>query len=241
MQMQRMGLIIILCININVPMNTALKFDTKADANVDMKPKYGHMHAVKDSHFDYKQECIPAGCVPAARRPYAGVYVPGGGVSAPGGVCSRGGSAPGGVSQHALRQTPPVNRMTDRCKNITLATTSLRPVMSDKDQWQIQRGGEVNGSGWEGLHSHTRSGGRLGGLAGGSPDPNLEGCIPACLRQTPSADGYCFGRILLKSILVLQDFCQKLHENGSNWTGGGAPRLDSPMQTIFQPKCYVST
>ena len=23
---------------------------------------------------------------------------------------------------------PPVNRMTDRCKNITLATTSLRPV-----------------------------------------------------------------------------------------------------------------
>ena len=42
-----------------------------------------------------------------------------------GGVCSRGG---GVVSQHALRQTPPVNRMTDRCKNITLATTSLRPV-----------------------------------------------------------------------------------------------------------------
>ena len=43
-----------------------------------------------------------------------------------------GGSAPGGVvSQHALKQTPfpsPVNRMTDRCKNITLATTSLRPV-----------------------------------------------------------------------------------------------------------------
>ena len=34
------------------------------------------------------------------------------------------------ASQHALRQTPPlVNRMTDRCKNITLATTSLRPVM----------------------------------------------------------------------------------------------------------------
>ena len=51
-----------------------------------------------------------------------------------GGVWSRGLSAPGGsaprgvVSQHALRQTPPVNRMTDRCKNISLATTSLRPV-----------------------------------------------------------------------------------------------------------------
>ena len=46
-----MGLITIFYININVLMNTALKFDTKADANVDMKPKYGHMHAVKDSHF----------------------------------------------------------------------------------------------------------------------------------------------------------------------------------------------
>ena len=54
-----------------------------------------------------------------------------------GGVCSRGCLLQGGVcswggvvSQHALRQTPPspVNRMTDRCKNITLATTSLRPV-----------------------------------------------------------------------------------------------------------------
>ena len=114
-----------------------------------------------------KQECIPVGCVPAARRPYAGgcfpsgVSAPGGsgpggglsqgeclsrGVWSQGGVCSGGGvwsqggclsqgSGPrgcllGGVSQHALRQNPlPVNRMTDRCKNITLATTSLRPVI----------------------------------------------------------------------------------------------------------------
>ena len=73
-----------------------------------------------------------------------------GGVSALGGVCSWGVSAPGGclllggvcsqggvcswgvVSQHALRQAPtpppPVNRITDTSKNITLATTSLRPV-----------------------------------------------------------------------------------------------------------------
>ena len=29
------------------------------------------------------------------------------------------------VSQHALRQTPPVNRMTNRCKNITLPQTSF--------------------------------------------------------------------------------------------------------------------
>ena len=76
-----------------------------------------------------KQECIPVGCVPAARRPYAGVCFPGGcllwegllrGVPGPGGclvlggVWSQGGvwswgdgSGPGGVvSQHALRQTP---------------------------------------------------------------------------------------------------------------------------------------
>ena len=33
------------------------------------------------------------------------------------------------ISQHALRQTPPpVGRITDTSKNITLATTSLRPV-----------------------------------------------------------------------------------------------------------------
>ena len=64
----------------------------------------------------------------------------------PEGVCQRGGvpegGVPGGVpegvwswggvvSQHALRQTPPpVNRMTNSSKNITLATTSLRPVIN---------------------------------------------------------------------------------------------------------------
>ena len=56
-----------------------------------------------------------------------------GGVSGPGGVCSGRCLLQGGVvSQHALRQTPlPVNRMTDRCKNITLATTSLRLVINN--------------------------------------------------------------------------------------------------------------
>ena len=52
------------------------------------------------------------------------------------GVCSQGGCLLPGVSawgesmvsQHALRQTPAVNRITDTSKNITLATTSLRPV-----------------------------------------------------------------------------------------------------------------
>ena len=54
-----------------------------------------------------QQECIPVGCVPAARRPYAGVCFPGEGegclrvcswgVSALGGVCSRGVCSWGGV------------------------------------------------------------------------------------------------------------------------------------------------
>ena len=63
-----------------------------------------------------------------------GSGVPGwGGVPGPGGVvvCLVGGvPGPGGVCLSDLWDTtPPVNRMTNRCKNITLATTSLRPVM----------------------------------------------------------------------------------------------------------------
>ena len=63
-----------------------------------------------------------------------GGLLPGGSGLGEGGVCSGGCrvwgvSGPGVFCQHALRQTPlPVNRMTNRCKNITLATTSLRPV-----------------------------------------------------------------------------------------------------------------
>ena len=61
-----------------------------------------------------------------------GCLLLGGGCLLPGGVCSGVVSALGGVaSQHALRQTPP-NRMTDRCKNITLATTSLRPIINSR-------------------------------------------------------------------------------------------------------------
>ena len=71
---------------------------------------------------------------------WSGVSVPRGGGVCPGEACL----PPGGclllgvrvclwgvvVSQHALRQTPPppVNRMTNTSKNITLATTSLRPI-----------------------------------------------------------------------------------------------------------------
>ena len=80
-----------------------------------------------------------------------GVWSQGGclvlGVSAPGGVCSRGVSAPGGCGIPACTEadtpTPHVNRMTDRCKNITLATTSsyvMAPlsVKDDRFDWPIR-------------------------------------------------------------------------------------------------------
>ena len=102
-----------------------------------------------------KQECIPVGCVPAAHWPYPGVSFLGGGCTCPGCACQgvwSGGCGPGGCTcpgvvpaggarqggacwgvpaRGGLPQTcpPPVNRMTDMCKNITLATTSLRSVM----------------------------------------------------------------------------------------------------------------
>ena len=44
------------------------------------------------------------------------------------GVCSRGVSGLGGIPACIAAEPPPVNGMTNRCKNITLATTSLRPV-----------------------------------------------------------------------------------------------------------------
>ena len=75
----------------------------------------------------------------------------GGGVPGPGGWCVwsrrvvclvQGGCVPGpgGLPQWLVgyhsppdqaHHPPPVNRMTNRCKNITLATTSLRPVKTD--------------------------------------------------------------------------------------------------------------
>ena len=49
---------------------------------------------------------------------------------------SQGGSAwswgwVGGGIPACTEADPPLNRMTDRCKNITLGTTSLRPVIND--------------------------------------------------------------------------------------------------------------
>ena len=46
-----------------------------------------------------------------------------------GGVCFRGGLLLGGSIPACTEADPPINSMTDTSKNITLATTSLRPVI----------------------------------------------------------------------------------------------------------------
>ena len=68
-----------------------------------------------------------------------GLLLGGGGVSALGGclpwggVCSWG-DVCGGIPACTEADTPPANRMTNRCKNITLATTSLRLVRAYSDR-----------------------------------------------------------------------------------------------------------
>ena len=54
--------------------------------------------------------------------------VPGGGFSLPGGFSLSGGVSAWSGGGSPCPETPPVNRITHTCKNITLATTSLRPV-----------------------------------------------------------------------------------------------------------------
>ena len=59
-----------------------------------------HFSHIEQKEFAFiSQECIPVGCVPAARRPYAGDCFLGGSLPGPGGSAwSRGGlPGPGGV------------------------------------------------------------------------------------------------------------------------------------------------
>ena len=68
--------------------------------------------------FNFQQECIPVGCVPSAA-----VASPGEGGICPGGCLPRSCVCPGGVHH------PPVNRISDRCKNITFPQLLLRTVI----------------------------------------------------------------------------------------------------------------
>ena len=98
---------------------------------------------------EYEQECIPVGCVPPASMVMStgGVY-PGGWGS--GGCLPRGVGvqeeclpiwgvhAPSwSIAMHAGIHTDPVNRMTDRCKNITFPQLRLWAIIKwKKTQFQ---------------------------------------------------------------------------------------------------------
>ena len=57
-----------------------------------------------------------------------------------GGCLDQGGVCSGGYILACTEADPlPMNRMTDRCKNITLATTSLRPVIKENVQNSKQK------------------------------------------------------------------------------------------------------
>ena len=77
--------------------------------------------------------CPVRGCLALGGPAPAGVSTPGG--SDPGGVSATGGSAlGGGIPACTEADPPPVNRMTDRCKNTTFAT-SLRTVTRPRKQY----------------------------------------------------------------------------------------------------------
>ena len=79
----------------------------------------------------FHRGCLPGGCLPRGCLPSGGVCLGG---SAHGDVCL-GGSAHGdvclkGVSVHGGVHLPPsVNRITDRCKNITFPLLRFRAVI----------------------------------------------------------------------------------------------------------------
>ena len=73
------------------------------------------------TYLQTKQDCIPVGCIPPACWMYLPACTVQGGVPGPRGVSAWGDAwsvgvwdlLGGMVSQHALRQTPPVNRILD--------------------------------------------------------------------------------------------------------------------------------
>ena len=123
---------------------------------------------------------LPAqGGLPAWGSPCPGVCSPYWGVlPAQGGVSLPGVSLPGGVLP---ARDPPVDRITDTCKNITLATTSLRLVT------------RMHSSRMRTVHSSGDRGGCIQACIGqGGCIPACAGrgvCTPACTAQGMSAQG----------------------------------------------------
>ena len=114
----------------------AARIDALADSN---EPAISNTFCFKlvfsrTSKHIHTQECIPVGCVPAAHWLYAGGRSAsrGGACSwgclLPGGACSQEGVCLRGIPACTEAEPPPMNRITDLSKNITLTPTSLRPV-----------------------------------------------------------------------------------------------------------------
>ena len=154
-----------------------------------------------------------------------GCLVSGGWLPGPGGGWLPG---PRGV----LRRPPPVNRITDTCKNITLATTSLRPVTSSvADPGFPQKGcadllllpaNEVWG---KVIFLHLSVILFRGGYLGGYTPPGQvhpPGRYPRPPHPPPAPPPHPMVntgavRILLECILVWHNFCRtymKMEENG---------------------------
>ena len=87
--------VISICFKLNLNFVTLNLHKIARSDRIGFTTKRGKPDAAFDKDYG-KQECIPVGCVPAARSPYAGVCFQGG-VSGPGGcVWSQGGvSGPG--------------------------------------------------------------------------------------------------------------------------------------------------
>ena len=91
--------------------------------------------------------CLLRGCLLLGGVCSGGCLLPGGGVSAPRGV---------GIPACTGADTPPVNRITDTSKNITLATTSWQPVITgnlrDALPYKVGRTIVHGGGGGDNLH-----------------------------------------------------------------------------------------
>ena len=103
---------------------------------------------------------VPGGGVPGPRGgctwSRGGVPGPGGGVPGPGGgTWSRGGCTWSRGGYLVRYSPPPVNRMKNRCKNITLAKTSFRPVKIVPCEWTLNSGFSRNLRWFHGLMDET--------------------------------------------------------------------------------------
>ena len=94
--------------------------------------KKGHQRIIKEKDYDSipVQECIPVGCAAVAVCWEGGCLLARGCLHPRGCLLLRGVSASGGGVYPSMQwgRPPPVDRMRDRCKNITFPQLRLRTV-----------------------------------------------------------------------------------------------------------------